>query len=98
MTLPTALLIDLDGTLYRGTEAIPGASDFIALLRERGVAYLFVTNRANRIPEEVAEQLCSMGVPAEPCDILTSAQATAAYLKKGRAFCLGEEGLHRGGG
>jgi 4-nitrophenyl phosphatase len=95
MKSPKALLIDLDGTLYRGSEAIPGASDFIALLGERGVGYLFVTNRANRTPEEVADQLCTMGVPAKPSDILTSAQATATYLGEGRAFCIGEEGLHR---
>ena len=95
MNSPKALLIDLDGTLYRGSEAIPGASDFIALLRERGVGYLFVTNRANRTPEEVADQLCTMGVPSEPSDILTSAQATATYLGEGSAFCLGEEGLNR---
>ncbi|MDX1402028.1 MAG: HAD-IIA family hydrolase [Kiloniellales bacterium] len=86
-------MIDLDGTLYRGSEAIPGASDFIAELTRREIAYLFVTNRANRLPREVADQLTSMGIPAAPEEVLTSAQATAAYIGPCRAFCIGENGL-----
>ena len=49
-----ALLFDLDGTVYRGTDPIPGAAAFIAGLAARGVRALFVTNRANRGPDEVA--------------------------------------------
>ncbi|MEH6629623.1 MAG: HAD-IIA family hydrolase [Halopseudomonas aestusnigri] len=90
----SALLFDLDGTIYRGTDAIPGASEFIALLKERGIPFLFVTNRGNRRPEEVAEQLNSMGIPCTQNDVLTSAQAVAMELEKGtRAYCLGEKGL-----
>lgn len=87
----SALLLDLDGTVYRGTDPIPGAAEFI---RSLTIPYLFVTNRGNRTPEAVAEQLCGMGIACTPSNVLTSAEATAAYLEPGtRAFCIGEEGL-----
>ncbi|MFD2204713.1 HAD-IIA family hydrolase [Kiloniella antarctica] len=90
----SALLFDLDGTVYRGTDAIPGASDFITKLKERGIPFLFVTNRGNRRPEEVADQLNAMGISCTPDDVLTSAQAVAMGLDRGtRVYCLGEEGL-----
>lgn len=88
-----ALLIDLDGTVYRGSEAVPGASAFVAALRERGIGYLFVTNRANRTPQAVAAQLAGMGIACESDQVLTSAQATAALLRGCRVFPLGEAGL-----
>ncbi|WP_020590617.1 HAD-IIA family hydrolase [Kiloniella laminariae] len=90
----SALLFDLDGTVYRGGNAIPGASDFIQSLKARNIPFLFVTNRGNRRPEEVAQQLQDMGIPCSADDVLTSAQAVAMQLKAGtRAYCLGEEGL-----
>lgn len=86
-----ALLFDLDGTVYRGTEAVPGAADFISAL---DLPYLFVTNRGNRTPEAVAEQLRDMGIKCGTENVLTSSQAVAQYLGAGlRVFCVGEEGL-----
>lgn len=85
------LLLDLDGTVYRGSEAIPGAADFIASLR---IPYLFVTNRGNRTPMAIAEQLRAMGIACSTDSVLTSSQATAQYVGGGqRVFCIGEEGL-----
>lgn len=88
------LLFDLDGTVYRGDDPIPGAADFLRRAGAAGLDCLFVTNRANRTPEAVALQLNDMGIDCGPAQILTSAQATAAYLGPCRAYCLGEEGLH----
>lgn len=86
-------LLDLDGTVYRGSEAIEGASDFVNRLRRLAVPHLFVTNRANRTPEEVAAHLNDLGIPATPEEILTSAQATALHLARGRCYAIGETGL-----
>lgn len=87
----SGLLFDLDGTVYRGTEAIPGAAEFIGSL---AIPYLFVTNRGNRTPDAVADQLRGMGIRCTSSNVLTSAEATAAYLTPGmRAFCIGEDGL-----
>ncbi len=61
-----AILLDLDGVLYRWPEPIPGAADAVATLRDVGKRVAFVTNNASRTPEEVAERLASVGVHAEP--------------------------------
>jgi 4-nitrophenyl phosphatase len=89
--MPKAVFLDLDGTVYHGTEAIEGAAEFIRAL---AIPYLFVTNRGNRTPETVAQQLNGMGIDCTAENVLTSAQATAGYLSRGkRAFCIGEDGL-----
>ncbi|MGQ0838510.1 HAD-IIA family hydrolase [Actinokineospora sp.] len=75
-----ALLLDLDGTVYRGGAAVPGATEAIAAAREHGVAVRFVTNNASRAPIDVARQLTGLGIAAEPGDVRTSAQAGAAVL------------------
>ena len=88
-----AVMLDLDGTVYRGTEEVPGAADFVRYLRGEGIGVLFVTNRANRTPHVVRDHLVGLGIDCKIEDILTSAQATAAYLEKGSAYYIGEDGL-----
>lgn len=75
-----AVLLDLDGTVYRGSEAVPGAHDTIRTLRETGTPIRFVTNNASRSPKEVAEHLMELGIPVTPDEVCTSAQAGAAVL------------------
>jgi 4-nitrophenyl phosphatase len=87
------VILDLDGTVYLGGREVPGAARFVTGLQDRGIQRLFVTNRANRPPEPIVTQLRGFGIPCETKDILTSAQATARYLGKGAAYCVGEEGL-----
>ncbi len=88
-----ALLLDLDGTVYRGSEAVPGAIHFIANLADRGVRHLFVTNRSSRAPEVVCDQLRGYGISCEPEQVLTSAEATADWIGSGTVYCIGEDGL-----
>ena len=73
------LLLDLDGTVFRGHEPTPGAVETLAVVRSR---ILFVTNNASRGPAEVAEHLCAMGFTAKPDDIVTSAQSAARLLQE----------------
>ena len=94
MNKPFALLIDLDGTIYRGEQVIDGAIEFIQTLNQRKIPYLFVTNRGNRTPETVANSLNVMGVNCTAENILTSSMATAAYLTNNScAYWIGEKGL-----
>jgi glycerol-1-phosphatase len=74
------VLADLDGTLYQGREAIPGAVDAVRTAGERGVRTLYVTNNASRSPGDVAAHLAELGYPAEADDVATSSQAAAALL------------------
>ena len=89
------VLLDLDGTVYWGAREVPGAAGFVRQLHAWGIRCLFVTNRANRTPEEVRDHLLGYGIDCATEDILTAAQATAAYLKKGSVYYIGEEGLRR---
>jgi glycerol 3-phosphatase-2 len=73
------LLLDLDGTVFRGHEPTPGAVDTLAVIRART---LFVTNNASRGPAEVAQHLCAMGFTAKPDDVVTSAQSAARLLQE----------------
>lgn len=87
------IILDLDGTVYRGQEAVPGAADFIRDLHARDVAIRYVTNRANRSSIEVCRQLSDMGLSCDPDDVITSADATADFLKPGPVYVIGESGL-----
>jgi 4-nitrophenyl phosphatase len=87
------VILDLDGTVYLGQAEVPGAARFLALLRRNGVRFLFVTNRANRTPEEIRTHLDGLGIACDAADVLTSAEATAAFLAPGSVYVIGEEGL-----
>jgi glycerol 3-phosphatase-2 len=75
-----ALLLDLDGTVYRGGEVVPGAAEAVRAARENGTAVRFVTNNASRSPQDVADHLTGLGVPAKPAEVSTSAQAAGTVL------------------
>ena len=76
------LLADLDGTLYRGREAVPGAVEAVLAAGDRGVRTVYVTNNASRSPADVAAHLIELGFPAETDDVATSSQAAAALLEE----------------
>ncbi|WP_066906810.1 HAD-IIA family hydrolase [Millisia brevis] len=71
------LLYDLDGTLYRGADAVPGAVEAVAAQQARSI---YVTNNASRRPGDVAEHLRELGYPAADDDVVTSSQAGARLL------------------
>jgi 4-nitrophenyl phosphatase len=75
-----ALVIDMDGVLWRGDNPMPGLSDFFEFLRERPVAFRLATNNASRSPDQYVKKLASMGVVVRPDDILTSAVVTAQHI------------------
>ena len=94
------VLIDLDGVVYTGREPIPGAAEFLAEARRRGLRFLLVTNNSTTSPELVAERLRGMQIEVTPDEILTSAQAAVAYVKANteagaRVRVIGEAGLRQ---
>lgn len=90
-------LIDMDGVIYRGSQVIPGAAQWIAELREREIPFLFVTNNSQRTRRDVATKLSRMGIHVEESHIFTCAMATARFLAAqkpgGTAYVIGEGGL-----
>ncbi|HJV13364.1 MAG TPA: HAD-IIA family hydrolase [Propionibacteriaceae bacterium] len=93
-----AVLFDLDGVIYLGPVAVPGAAQGIAELRERGTKIGFVTNNAARPPVAVADHLVELDIPATAADVVTSAQAAAHLLINrfgagARILAVGGEGV-----
>ncbi|MFC3982247.1 HAD-IIA family hydrolase [Streptosporangium jomthongense] len=74
------LLLDLDGVVYLGPDAVPGAPEALREAVERGVRLAYVTNNASRTPRAIAQHLSALGAPATPDDVVTSAQAAARLV------------------
>ena len=75
-----ALLSDLDGVVYAGPHAIPGAVESLQRLDGIGVGLGYVTNNASRTPAQVAAHLRELGAPAEDHQVVSSSQAAAELL------------------
>ncbi len=73
-------LLDLDGVVYLAEQPVAGAPEALASARSAGMRLAFVTNNASRTPEQVAELLQRVGVPAGADEVVTSAQAAAHHL------------------
>lgn len=73
-------LLDLDGVVYLGPEAITGASAALANARDVGMRLTFVTNNASREPAAVAAHLNELDIPASADDVVTSSQAAVRLL------------------
>ncbi len=91
-------MLDLDGVVYIGPDAVPGAPEHVAAARAAGMRVAFITNNASRPPAAVAEHLRELGVGAGPDDVVTSAQAAARVLldrlgEGARVVVLGGRGL-----
>jgi len=69
--MPSAFLLDLDGTLYTQAGAIPGAPELVRAFRARGVPFRLVTNTSSRPRRLLVERLRSYGFEAEATDIQT---------------------------
>jgi HAD superfamily hydrolase (TIGR01458 family) len=80
------LLLDLDGTLYVGDEAVPGAREAVARLGDAGFALRYVTNTTRRPRREVARRMRNLGFEVGEGEIFTPAGAAAALI--GDKTCL----------
>ncbi|MDY0394026.1 HAD-IIA family hydrolase [Virgibacillus halophilus] len=93
------IIFDLDGTLYLGDHAIPGAEATLKWVRERHLQVRFVTNNPRFSRAFYLEKLNRLNLPAEQHEVVTSAQLTAKYLKEhqdfGSVFVIGESQLLR---
>lgn len=94
----SAFIIDMDGVLYRGNTAIPGARDFVSALEETGRKFLLLTNNSSLTPAQYEAKLANMGIKVPKEKIFTSAQATALYLRTiagagAKVFLIGMDGI-----
>jgi HAD superfamily hydrolase (TIGR01450 family) len=89
------LLIDLDGVVWIGREAVPGSPEALRALLEAGKRVVFVTNNPGRLPQAYAERLRDLGVEVGPEQIVTAGMVVArlageaAAAAGGTAFVIG---------
>ncbi|MEU3276415.1 HAD hydrolase-like protein [Streptomyces antibioticus] len=91
-------LLDLDGVVYAGGNAIVHAVASLDAARAGGMRLAYVTNNALRTPDAVAGHLTELGIPTAAGDVITSAQAVARLIAEqvpagSRVLVVGGEGL-----
>lgn len=93
---PGNVVLDLDGVVFLGSTAIPGAGDALAVIAASGVRTLFATNNATKTTSQIAARLADgAGYETDPASIVTSAVAAAGCLSStdDPVFAVGEGGL-----
>ncbi len=95
-----AVLLDVDGVLYRGTSIIPDAHAFLEFLASHHIRFLYVTNNSTMDAAGYAERLRRRGFPATAEHVIGSAETTAhllarKYPHRPPVLVIGEEGLHQ---
>jgi NagD protein len=94
----TGYLIDMDGVIYRESQLIPGAREFVETLIAGGAPFIFLTNNSAPTPEDLSVRLGHLGIPRlPPRHFYTSALNTADFLSETHPSCtvfvIGEGGL-----
>ena len=74
-------LMDMDGTIYLGDQLLPGAGDWLAVLKKRQISYYILTNNSSRSRIEYAEKLHRLGLDIPEDRIFTSGEAAAITLQ-----------------
>ena len=95
-----ALILDMDGVLWRDNTPIGDLPSIFARIRERGLKVALATNNASKTVDEYLDKFSGFGVTLEPWQIITSSLASANSLAKdfptgGPVFVVGENGIQR---
>jgi HAD superfamily hydrolase (TIGR01450 family) len=90
-------LFDLDGTVYRGNDLIPGADRTIATLRDAGRRVVFLSNKPLETRADYARKLTKLGIPTRTDEVINSSLVLARHLAKldpgAPVFVIGEPPL-----
>jgi len=93
-----ALILDIDGVLWRSTTPIGDLAAIFARIAALGLQVMMATNNATSNPQQYVEKLADFGVSVGIDQIINSGMATAHYLKKcypegGQVFVVGDQPL-----
>lgn len=96
------LLVDLDGVVYRGAAPVPGVAGVLAERAARGDTVVYVTNNSMHYRADYVTRLEGLGAPVTADRVVSSARATALYLRDlaadppvRRVLAVGAGGLER---
>jgi HAD superfamily hydrolase (TIGR01450 family) len=92
------LLLDLDGVIYEGENAIVDSVESITSVRNSGIKVGYITNNSSRKPETIAQQLRGFGLELSEEEVISSAQAGVELLATmipagSKVLVVGGEGL-----
>ena len=94
-----AILLDLDGTVYRGSQVIKGVPQAITEMRNQGIKVFFISNASMRTRKEQADKLRKMGIECNVSEMYNTAYATASYIKhhhpRANVYVISEGGLKK---
>lgn len=76
-----AILFDLDGVLYEGDSAIPGAADTVRWFQSHDIPHLFLTNTSSRPRSALVDKLAGFGIDASVDDFLTPPAAALQWMQ-----------------
>ena len=93
-----ALILDMDGVIWKGDAPIGDLPAAFKRIRERGLKFVFATNNGTKTPEDYQEKLAELGVEVEPSQVITSALGIAFMLTQRhprgmKVFVIGENGI-----
>lgn len=93
-----ALILDMDGVLWRQSEPIGDLPAIFSTIRSKGLLFSLATNNATLEVDGFIEKLAGLGVEVQPSQVVTSSLSAASYLKNrfpngGQVFIIGEKGL-----
>jgi glycerol-1-phosphatase len=93
------VILDLDGCVWLGGTATPGAVEAVEALRAAGKGLAFLTNDARHSPEEYVRKLWSLGLRASLEEVVTAGAALQFVLAQGppgrRAYVIGSPAVFR---
>lgn len=94
-----AVFVDLDGTVWRGHEPIPGVDDGLTTLAESDYPVVFVTNNTSVRRDEFRSRMTDAGLPGDLGPIVTAGWATAQFLAEyhtdDSVFAMGDDALQQ---
>lgn len=93
-----ALIIDMDGVIWKGDAPIGDLPAIFQRIRDRGIKYLFATNNSTKTSAQYVARLQEFGIGVELWQVVTSSQAAAHILAQKfppgtKIFMIGEDGI-----
>lgn len=93
-----ALIIDMDGVIWKADAPIGDLAATFRRIRERGLKFVFATNNSTKTSQQYVARLANFGVAVEPWQVITSSQAAAHSVSQRfpagtKVFMIGEDGL-----
>jgi Haloacid dehalogenase-like hydrolase len=92
------VLLDLDGTLYVGSQVVPGAPEAVRWLRAQGLTVRFTTNTDSIPPAALADRLARLGFPASEEELVTPVAVAAqlfASTDEARVLAVAADGVRQ---